>query len=184
MEDEKIVSLYWARSEEAIVRSDEKYGRYCGSIAAGILNNREDREECVSDTWLRAWNAMPPQRPGKLAVFFGKITRNLSLDRWRRIHADKRIQTPLALEELGDCIPAADSSTELTESMVIVEVLNQFLEEQPREQRVLFMRRYWYWSSIREIAQDYDMTESKVKMVLLRMRSALRQRLEQEGIVL
>ena len=184
MEDERIIDLYWSRSEEAISRSDEKYGRYCGSIAAGILSSREDREECVSDTWLRAWNVMPPQRPNRLAVFFGKITRNLSLDRWRRNHADKRVQMPLALEELGDCIPAADPSADLTESLVVIEALNRFLEALPKESRVLFLQRYWYWSSIKDIAADCGMTESKVKMVLMRARNALRQQLEREGVVL
>jgi len=184
LEDEKIVALYWDRSEDAIVQSDRKYGRYCGSIAAGILESREDREECVSDTWLRAWNAMPPQRPNRLAVFFGKITRNLSLDRWRRLHADKRVQAPLALDELGDCIPAADNAAALTERMVIVECLNRFLDSLPQDTRILFLRRYWYWRSVRDLASDFGITESKVKMVLMRTRNDLRLYLEKEGIVL
>jgi len=184
MEDEKIVALYWARAEEAIARSDEKYGAYCGSIAAGILQSREDREECVSDTWLRAWNAMPPQRPSRLSVFFGKITRNLSLDRWRRNHAEKRAAEPLPLEELEGCIPDGPSSADPTDSVVIVDTLNRFLEGLEREQRVLFLRRYWFFGSIREIALDYGMTESNVKMTLLRLRSSLRRLLEEEGIVL
>lgn len=183
MEDEKIIALYWARSEEAIVRSERKYGAYCGSIAAGILTSREDREECVSDTWLRAWNAMPPQRPCRLAVFFGKITRNLSLDRWRRNHAEKRGLPPLPLEELQDCIPDGIHG-DPTESVVIVDTLNRFLERLERQQRDLFLRRYWYWSSIRDIARDCGMTESHVKMTLLRLRAALRQLLEEEGIAI
>ena len=184
MEDEKIVALYCARSEEAIRQSEKTYGRYCGSIAAGILQSREDREECVSDTWLRAWNVMPPQRPCRLAVFFGKITRNLSLDRWRRNHAEKRGPDTLPLEELAGCIPANSADADPTESVVIVETLNRFLEELDPKQRGLFLRRYWYWSSIRQIAADYGMSESGVKMVLMRLRERLRQQLEKEGIAL
>lgn len=107
MEDQKIIDLYWARSQQAISESEAKYGAYCRSIARGILDRTEDAEECVNDTWFRAWNAMPPQRPGILSAFFGKLTRNLSLDRWRRERAAKRggSQVEVALQELEDCLP-------------------------------------------------------------------------------
>lgn len=109
MEDARIVELYWERDEAAIAESSAKYGGYCYQIAFRILALREDAEECVGDTWLRAWEAMPPSRPGRLDTFLGKITRNLSLDRWRALRAQKRWQgqAELALTELGDCLPAS-----------------------------------------------------------------------------
>ena len=108
MEDSAIIDLYWAREERALSETDTKYGGYCRSIAHNILKNREDSEECVSDTWLHAWNAMPPQRPSILSSFLGRITRNLSFDRCRRQNAEKRGggSLPLALDELSECVPA------------------------------------------------------------------------------
>ena len=115
MDDHKIIDLYWARSQQAIAESDRKYGTYCRTIARNILPRLEDAEECVNDTWLRAWNAMPPQRPSVLQAFFGKLTRNLSLDRWRREHAAKRggSQIELALDELEDCLAARTEASRL-----------------------------------------------------------------------
>lgn len=186
MEDKQIVALYWARSETAISETAAKYGRYCYTIAYHILHSHEDSEECVSDTYLRAWNAMPEQRPDRLQAFLGRITRNLSLNRWEKASAEKRGagQVPLALEELRECLPEADTTESVADDLVLTDVLNRYLASLSAEKRKIFMRRYWYLSSISEIAADYALSESKVKMTLFRCRRELKQLLEKEGIVL
>ncbi len=184
MEDEQIVDLYWERSEAALSETAKKYGRYCRCIAFHILHNSEDSDECVNDTYLNAWNSMPPHRPAVLKAFLGKITRNLSLNRYRKLTAEKRGrgQMPLVMEELHDCLPTADHMENVVDDMALVEALNSFLGSLPMEKRKIFMRRYWYMSSIKEIAGDYRLSESKVKMILLRVRKDLKQRLQKEGI--
>ncbi len=186
MEDHEIVDLYWARSEDAIGETEAKYGRYCYYIAFNILHDNEDSEECVNDTYLKAWNAMPDRRPNRLSAFLGKITRNLALNRWESYHAEKRGsgQVPLALEELHECIPSAHSGEGLADELALADVLDRFLASLPKEKRRIFMRRYWYLSPIAEIAADHSMSESKVKMSLLRARNALRRVLAEEGIAL
>ena len=186
MEDKEIIDLYWLRSETAIAQTARKYGRYCRSIAHNILHNAEDSEECVSDTYLKAWENIPPRRPKKLAVFLGKITRNLALDRYRFYTAEKRGggQMPVALEELAACVPAGDETGRIIDQIVLVELLNRFLGELPVSQRKIFMRRYWYVSDIKEIARDYAMTESGVRMSLMRSRKQLKELLEKEGVML
>ena len=183
MEDAQIVSLYWMRSEDAISETARKYGAYCRAIACNILQNAEDGEECVNDTYWRAWNAMPDQRPARLAAFLGKITRNLALNRWEKARAEKRGggRIPLVLDELRQCA-AQDPAAQLVDELAFVERMNRFLGALPPEKRKIFMRRYWYCSSIREIAADFSLSESKVKMVLLRTRRALKAFLEKEGI--
>ena len=186
VEDKQIIDLYWARAETAISETAKKYGRYCHSIAFNILHNHEDSQECVNDVYLKAWKAMPPQRPNRLSVFLGKITRNLSLNRYKKQTAEKRGcgQVPLVLDELQECIPAADSTEQAIDDLALAEALNQFLASLPPETRKIFMRRYWYISSIQEIAEDFHMGESKVKMLLLRTRNKLKLFLEKEGILL
>ena len=186
MEDSDIVKLYWARSEKAIEETENKYGRYCLSIAFNILHDREDSEECVNDTWMSAWNAMPDQRPGKLAAFLGRITRNHALKKREKYTAKKRGagEVPLALEELCDCVPASDQADRIVEDMVLTETLNRFLSSLKTENRRIFLQRYWYLSPVRKIASDLNISESKVKMSLLRSRKELRQLLEKEGITL
>ncbi|MCM1189966.1 MAG: RNA polymerase sigma factor [bacterium] len=183
MEDKQIIDLYWARSETAISETADKYGRYCHSIAFHILHSHEDSEECVNDTMFNAWKAIPPQRPNKLSVFLGTITRNLSLKKWEQYSAEKRGagQVPLALEELQDCIPASEKVGQAADDLTLAEILNRFLSTLPKERRKIFMRRYWYMCSVKEIAADYSIGESKVKMSLLRSRNELRQLLEKEG---
>ena len=181
MEDEKIVDLYWSRSEEAISETDRKYGRYCRSIAYRILQNEADSEECVNDAYLQAWRSMPSQRPSRLDAFLGKITRNLSLNRWEKSQAGKRGsgQVPLVLDELREC---ASGVGEMADDVAFADLLNRFLRSLPREKRILFLRRYWYCCSIQEIASDFGISESKVKMTLLRTRRAFQQFLEKEEI--
>ena len=182
MEDEAILALYAARNEEAIRCSAEKYGKYCHTIANRILQNDADSEECVSDTWLRAWCVIPPQKPQILSAFFGTITRNLALNRYAWEHTAKRGKDTVMVsaDELSECIP--DTIGTKTEDAVLKEVLNLFLSGLSKEARVMFVRRYWYLDSIKEIANHLGIGESKVKMSLLRSRKRLREFLEKEGI--
>ena len=186
MEDNQIIQLYFDRSEDAISQTAVKYGKYCHTIAYNILHNFEDSEECVNDTYWKAWGIIPPRRPKKLAAFLGKITRNLSLDKYRHYTADKRGggEFTIALDELGDCVSSLGNMDDYTNEMVLVDTLNRFLASLSAEHRKIFMRRYWYISSVKEIADDYGITESKVKMSLLRSRNQLKAVLEKEGIAL
>ncbi len=184
MEDKQIVDLYWERSETAISETARKYGKYCRYIAFNILRNDEDSKECVNDTYLRAWNSIPPHRPSVLKTFLGKITRNLSLDKYEQYNAEKRNsgQMPLILDEIQECVPASDNTENIIEEMALTEILNRFLSSLSLEQRKIFMRRYWYLSPIKEIATEYSISESKVKMSLFRSRNELKKLLEKEGI--
>ena len=182
MEDSKIVELYWARSEQAIAESERKYGKYCYTIAHGILRCREDSEECVNDTWLGAWDAIPPHRPSCLATFLGKITRRIALHRAERNNAEKRGggAVPLALEELCECVPAPNESG--ADEAALDAVLDRFLDRLPDMTRTMFLQRYWYLRSVREIARELGVGESRVKVTLHRARAQLRKMLEEEGI--
>lgn len=183
MEDEQIVELYWNRAEDAISETANKYGRYCRTIAFNILYNENDTEECVNDTYLNAWNSMPPQRPVMLRAFLGRLTRNLSLNRYKQLTAEKRGkgQVTLALDELQECVPACGNTESVVDEIVLTQLLNRFLESLGAEQRKIFIRRYWYLSPVKEIAGDFGMGESKVKMSLLRSRRQLRKLLEEEA---
>lgn len=180
MDDELIIDLFWKRSETAISETERKYGSYCRSIAYGILSDRQDTEECVNDTWLRAWDAIPPQRPSKLSAFLGRITRNLSLDRYDYNHAAKRSH-PMdqLLSELDECI--ADQRDDYAQKE-LTDILNQFLRSLDREKRNLFLRRYWYCESIETLAKRYGLSESAVKSSLFRVRNKLKAYLEKEGV--
>lgn len=186
MDDRQIIEMYNERSETAISATADKYGKYCYSVAYHILYNEQDSEECVNDTYLRTWEAIPPQCPDKLSAFLGKITRNLALNRYRYYVREKRGcgQVPLVLDELQECVPAPNGTEQAVEEKHLVEVLNRFTRELPVEKRMMFVRRYWYMSSIGEIAEDFEISEGNVKMTLLRIRNKLKQTLEKEGIVL
>ena len=183
MTDEAIVALYWERNETAIARSDEKYGPYCRSVSFGILRDRRDAEECVNDTWMSAWNAMPPHKPSKLQFFLGKLTRNLSINRLELRRAKKRGggELPLVLSELEGCLPDSGSVEEAAEGKELAAFLSQFVHELPEAKRRVFIRRYWYLSSVADIAREYGMSEAKVTSMLDRMREKLRAALEKEG---
>ncbi len=182
MEDLAIIRLYWDRDERAVAETDLKYHPYCYTIARNILTNHEDSEECINDTWFRAWNAIPPQRPQILSAFLGKITRNLSLDRYRKRTAEKRGgELNLIDLELDDCT----SGREIDEDLNVEEtarIISRFLKESDLASRVLFLRRYWYADSIGVIAKRYSMSESAVKSNLHRTRVKLKERLEKEGV--
>lgn len=184
MEDNGIIDLFFCRSEQAIAETDKKYGGYCYAIAYNILSSKEDSEESVSDTYLAAWNTIPPRRPGFLSAFLGKITRHISIDRWRRRSAQKRGggELPVALEELGECVAVPDAETEITQRE-LARTLSDFLSTLPETERNVFLCRYWYLDSIAVIAQQSGFTQSKVTSMLHRTRGKLRKKLSQEGYV-
>ena len=184
MEDTAIIDLYWARSQQAVAASEEKYGPYCHTIARRILDREEDAEECVNDTWLHAWNAMPPQRPGVLSAFFGKLTRNLSLDRWRRLRAAKRggSQVEVALHELEDCLPDRRTPDENLEAGETAALISAFLRRQSELDRVLFVRRYFHLEPPDSLARRFGLSVGQVKSKLHRTRQRLRAELEREGV--
>ena len=185
MEDQGIIALFFERSEQAIEETDKKYGGYCYSIAYNILSNREDSEESVSDTYLAAWNTIPPRRPSFLNAFLAKMTRHISIDRWRKLSAKKRGggEIILALEELEDCVDTHNVETELAKKE-LTRVLNAFLSSLPETERNVFLCRYWYLDSIADISERFAITESKVKTTLCRCRSRLREHLEKGGYTL
>lgn len=184
MEDQGIVALFFERSEQAIVETDKKYGGYCYHIAYNILASKEDSEESVSDTYLTAWNTIPPRKPSLLNAFLGKITRHISIDRWRRQSAQKRggKEMILALEELGECVAAQDLETEISQRE-LARFLNQFLDKLPETERNVFLCRYWYLDSIDAIVGITGFSRSKVTSMLHRTREKLRKKLRQEGYV-
>lgn len=186
MQDTQIINLYWSRDEQAIAESQRSYGSYCHSIAFHILYDRDDADECVNDTWFRAWNAMPPERPGRLALFFGTITRNLSLDRWKGKHAMKRGkgEMMLALDELAECVPDRHRTEDAVEAAELQRLLNDFLHNLPERECNIFLRRYWYVEEYSEIARRYGMNLNTVKTSLFRTRAKLRRFLEREGVIL
>ncbi|MGN1085012.1 MAG: RNA polymerase sigma factor [Lachnospiraceae bacterium] len=185
MDDKQIVDLYWERKECAIEETASKYGSYCHSIAGNILHNPADAEESVNDTWLDAWNSMPPHRPSVLSTFLGKITRRISIDRWRKQNAKKRGggQLPLVLEELEDCVSDGTSIEDETERRLLSEVIDSFVQSLPETEQKVFLCRYWYMDSVESIATQFRFSESKVKSMLYRTREKLRARLEKEGLV-
>lgn len=185
MDDEKILDLYWIRSETAISETEKKYGRYCYSIAYQILCNEEDVKEVLNDTYLKIWNTIPPQRPSVLKSYVGMISRQLALNFYKKQHTQKRGgQVSLVLNELEDCIPDKNGSTDIIDSMALTDALNRFLLSLPQKTRNIFIRRYWYMSSIAEIAIDFSMKESNVTMHLLRTRKKLEKFLIKEGFVI
>lgn len=186
MEDSQIIDLFFKRDEKAITCIAEQYGHYCTSIAYNILRNREDCEECVSDTWLHAWNSIPPDCPLRLRAWLGQITRNLSFDLYRKNHRQKRGsgELPFILSELEGCLPAKSTIDSRLEEVEIARCVSNFLRSIGREARVIFVRRYFYNDSILQIAKRYKISQSKVKSALYRTRRQLRLYLEQEGICL
>lgn len=183
MDDDKIVDLYWLRKDRAITETASKYGSYCLKISMNILNDPQDSEENVNDTWLQAWNAIPPSRPACLSAFLGKIARNLALNRFKARHTEKRGagEFALSLEELDDCTPDRTAVGEALDAGELSRCISAFLWEQKEEARRLFVRRYFYCDSIEELCARFSLSESKVKSILFRLRNKLRIRLESEG---
>lgn len=185
LEDGKIVEGLWQRREEALAACREKYGPLCTAIARNILGSREDAEECAGDTWLRAWQAIPPQRPRDLGAFLSRITRNLALNRLEARRAQKRGggQGELALEELLECLPGGESPEGAAQAAELEGAVNRFLAALDRRSRVIFLRRYWYLEPLGDIARALGVTVGGVKASLHRTRKKLRAHLEQEGFL-
>ena len=186
MEDEAIVSLYWDRDERAIRETEEKYDRYLTKIAYNILNDREDSRESVNDTYLAAWDSMPPHRPGILSAYLAKLTRRISIDRFRYRTRDKRAgsEYTLSLSELDDCVSGGNTTEEIINVKLLADSIGIFLRLQCKEARTAFIARYYFLDSVKEIALSQGMSESKVKSLLHRTRIALKKHLEEEGFSL
>ena len=178
-----IIDLYWKRDETALYESDRKYGAFCRTIARNILTAREDAEECVNDTWLRAWNAMPPHRPTLLSAFLGKITRNLAFDRFSFLRAEKRGggELPAVLEELGECVSGTGDVERAVDEWELARAIDDFLAALPPAKRDVFSRRYWYTEPISAIGRRYGMRDGAVSMTLSRLRQKLRIHLMERG---
>lgn len=183
MKDSQIIELYWNKNPQAISASEAQYGAYCFTVANGILNDPQDSEECVNDTWLRAWNAIPPTRPNVLKVFLAKITRHLSFDRYRARHSLKRGggETALVLEELAECIADESDVEGLVNAKELGEVIRQFVAALPEREQNLFVRRYFFSEAVRMIADRFGLSENHVNVTLSRLRKRLRNHLSKEG---
>lgn len=184
MEDNEIVELFWRRDERAITETSRKYEAYCMKISMNILNSRLDSEECVNDTYMQMWKAIPPHRPAALISFIGKITRNLAINRYNALYADKRAagEFALSLDELDDCIADGSTVEDEAEVNMLSRYISDFLRAQPVQPRKVFVCRYFYCDSISEISALFQMSESKVKSMLFRTRNKLRRYLEEGGI--
>ena len=190
MEDIEIIRLYQNRSENAISESHKKYGGYCFMVANNILADREDSEECVNDTWLRAWNVIPPQCPDRLKMFFAKITRNLSIDKLRYRNRKKRGEKvwqkselgefPLALDELRECVPDKNQVEDSFDEKLLSECIDAFLRGIPQRDRQLFLLRYFFTEPVSKIARRFGMSENAVSVSLHRTRSKLKAYLQKE----
>lgn len=186
MDDVQIVQLYWDRNELAISATSNKYGNYCATIARNILDNKEDAEECVNDTYLSAWNSMPPHRPRHLSTYLGKLTRNVSLNRYKHNTAYKRggSQTSLVFEEIAGFVSDIDSVEQELDRKELVRAINNFLKRLSPIKRSVFVCRYWYFDSVSDIAKRFGMTENNVSVTLNRLRLKLRKYLLERGFEL
>lgn len=185
MDDEAIIALYWRRDEDAIYETSVKYGRLCWQIAGNILASREDCEECVNDTYLGVWHSIPEQHPVRFRAFIGRITRNLALKRFDYLTAAKRSPIALnSLEELDECVSGGFSVEDEVEARCIERLLNRFLLSVDEERRNVFVRRYWYFDSLKTISGLTGYSQSRVKSMLAGTRRALRAYLESEGVEL
>lgn len=185
MDDNQIIELYWQRNESAIAETDAKYGKYCFAVANNILRNNADSEECVNDTYLHAWNAMPPQRPNVLKLFLAKMTRNLSFNRYKAQTAEKRGGTEVAivLDELSECIASNANVEKELEAKELGETVKAFARTLPERECNVFVRRYFFAEPICEIASRYGMSENNVSVILSRTRKKLKKLLIKEGYV-
>lgn len=183
MRDEEIINLYWERQEKAIYETDKKYGRYCNTISFNILQNSEEAKECVNDTYLKTWNSIPPQKPNILKAYLGRIARNLAINQYERKKAKRRDYTlEIALEELNECISSNNNVEKELNYKELVKALNNFLSELSQDKRKIFLERYWYLYSIKEISSNNKISESNAKIILLRLRNQLKNYLKEGGL--
>ena len=186
MNDQKIVELYWQRDQSAITQTAQKYEKYLTVIAHNILNNIEDSRECVNDTYLKAWNSIPPQKPTVLKTYLGRITRQISIDILKNRTRKKRggSQYEISLCELEECIPSGTDTETKIELQLLVNLINNFLYSLPQQTRNIFVCRYYFCDSVKVISSYFEISESKVKTVLYRTRQSLKNYLESEGFYL
>lgn len=185
MEDSRIIDLYWRRDEAAIGETERKYGPLCRSLAKNILSVDEDAEECVNDALHQAWNSIPPQRPDRLGAWLGKVTRNLALNRWHKNRAQKRYAGMSALlSELEDCVPAPGGVERELENQALSAAIDGWLRTLPKDDRVLFVRRYWYGVELRDLAAERGVSPNRLAQKMLRLRRGLKKALEQEGFTI
>lgn len=183
LEDNEIIELFWQRSQQAIAETDGKYGGRLQSLSMNILHDREDAEECVNDTYHATWNTLPPQRPNYFFAYLAKLARNFSFGKYDYYHAQKRNVTVVELsDEIENCIPSPNDLEQKMDSREIGRIISEFLYTQSPEMRMVFVRRYWYMESIKDISLAFHSSESKVKSILFRMRNRLREHLEKEGV--
>lgn len=185
MEDFQIMDLYWKRNEYAIVETDRKYGALCHSIAMNLLSVYEDAEECVNDTWNEAWNQLPPQRPENFKAWLCRIVRNISINLWRKNHAQKRYNgINQILDELEDCIPSSRTVEQEIEDTELGRCISTWLLSLSPEDRILFVRRYWHGSALNELAEQWNIPDARLAKKMYRLRLSLKAALEKEEIYL
>ena len=185
MDDLDIIELYFCRDEKALTETAHKYGNYCYTIAFNVLNSIEDSKETVNDTYLELWNTIPPDRPTFLSAFIGKITRRLAIGRWRKNTAVKRGggEFEVTLDELSECISDNTNVEKIVEGKLVVSTINEFLKKLPDTERNVFICRYWYADSVKSVAKQFGFSESKVKSMLMRTRTKLKQKLAEEELL-
>jgi len=186
MDDIVIVEMYWQRNEDAVNETEKKYNRYLGKIAFNILADIEDSKESVNDTYLKAWNSIPPHKPSVLSTYLGKITRQVSIDILRKRSSKKRLGSLYAqsLSELEECVPSGKTPEQEVEAALLTELINKFLRTLSPETRNVFISRYYFMDSIKTVAAYNGMSESKIKSMLYRTRLGLKEHLEKEGFSL
>lgn len=185
MEDKQIIDLYFRRDESALTETANKYGTFCLRIAMNVVNVREDAEECVNDTYHTAWNQIPPTRPDSFKAFLGRIVRNFAISKYRALHAKKRFNgLEVMLSELGDCIPATESVEQEMEAKELTEYINSWLADLKQEDRVLFVRRYWYGDEVKDLARKCGVSGTQMTQRMLRLRRKLKEYLTEKGVVL
>ena len=185
MDDKRIVELYFARDEQALTETRQKYSRYLHRVAQNILQNPQDAEECVNDTWQAAWERIPPQQPRVLSAFLGRITRNLAISRFRKNTAKRRdAGIGVLLSELEDCVPAGETTEEAFDRKLLGEHISRWLESLPADDRALFLRRYWYGERLQDLAEETGISYSRLTQRMYRLRLNLKAALEAEGVIL
>ena len=185
MDDKQIIELYFERNEQAIKETQNKYGAFCHRIAMNILGIHEDAEECVNDTYYSVWKQIPPTVPEVFKVYLGRITRNLSISRFRAMRAKKRYSSmEIMLSELNDCVPSSSNVEQTIEVMQLSDYISEWLDSLPEEDCALFVRRYWFGDEVRELAKKCGITAAQMAQRMLRLRKSLKAALEQKGVAL
>lgn len=181
MDEKQIIALFFQRSEDAIAQAQAAYGPMCRNIALRLLGSEEDAQECLNDTWHSLWNAIPPERPKRLRAYIARITRNLAMKRLTGRNAQKRTAAMVSFEELSQCIPDEKTVEMALEGKELARAIDAFLDTLTERERNLFLRRYWFFDSIKELSRSFHMSESNVKVTLYRIRNGLKDYLAKEA---